>query len=710
MGSEFSGPYVKNRTIAQRPLWVNAALTIGAAALVAITLLLFTFNFFLTQNLKQQNEHETRETLNILAVTGSQAIITADFAHLEQMIDVLMGTSAEITAIDVSAYGESLLSKHKETQPQKDELLTATQDIIANGQTVGHVSVTRSPEILDELKAKNLSSLNSLVFFLMSIFAILITGMFYRLAIVPINLIHKTLVDHSDEHFQDLTKSPSLEVAKIAAATQNLQEAKQQIQIAAQEDQIFAQIMSISKPGLPCIEFLQRALDIIIDQTPWLQEQRQGAMFLAEEEGNLELVAYHNIDPPILKHCNKIPVGHCLCGKAAATRTTLFAPRIDERFDNRFSELKDHGQFSAPILHDGNLLGLLLVYVPAGHHTNEEETAFLNKITAALASVIIQKQYENKLRSTSEKLRQAKLDIEVSHQHVLHAEKLSSIGQLAAGIAHEINTPVQFVGDNTRFLDDAFNDLSELITHCDKIMESESVTDVTKEQVKKAKEIAEDIELDYLIEEIPNAISQSLEGVERISTIVQSMKEFSHPGSIDMAPCDLNKSILSTINVSRNEWKYCSDLTTDLDESLPLIPCLAGEFNQVVLNIIINATHAISDHFEGQEGCLGKIHISTTREDEFVAVRISDNGGGIPANIRNKLFDPFFTTKEVGKGTGQGLAIAHSVITVKHNGTIYVEVDEGVGSTFVIKLPVTQAPNNDKHQDKPVEEALVSEG
>jgi PAS domain S-box-containing protein len=252
------------------------------------------------------------------------------------------------------------------------------------------------------------------------------------------------------------------------------------------------------------------------------------------------------------------------------------------------------------------------------------------------------------------------------------AQKLESIGQLAAGIAHEINTPIQYIGDNGKFLEEAFRDLIGVVRH-------RTGPDCSVDTV--------DVDVDYLEEEIPKAIEQLQAGVDHVARIVRAMKEFSHPGPLEKMPVDINRAIESTVMVSRNEWKYVADLTTDLDPGLPLVYCVAGEFNQVMLNLIVNAAHAISDVFKGS-GRKGAIRVSTRRKEECVEIRVSDTGGGIPEAIQSKVFDPFFTTKPVGKGTGQGLAIAHTVIVKKHRGTIGFETAAGVGTTFIIQLPL----------------------
>lgn len=269
---------------------------------------------------------------------------------------------------------------------------------------------------------------------------------------------------------------------------------------------------------------------------------------------------------------------------------------------------------------------------------------------------------------------------------LLQAQKLESIGQLASGIAHEINTPTQYIGDNVRFLKDAFEDLQGLLSNYERLLSAAKDNSLTGETVQEVSAAVKSVDSAYLLEEIPKAIGQTLEGVGRVSNLVHAMKEFSHPGAKEKVALDLNHAIETTITVARNEWKYVAELETDFDSTLPAIFCQPGEFNQVILNLIVNAAHAIAE-VVGKGGTLGKIKVQTLNCPEWVEIRIQDSGSGIPEAVRARIFDPFFTTKEIGKGTGQGLAIAHSVVVDKHDGTIHFETEEGKGTTFVIRLP-----------------------
>ena len=277
----------------------------------------------------------------------------------------------------------------------------------------------------------------------------------------------------------------------------------------------------------------------------------------------------------------------------------------------------------------------------------------------------------------------------VKFQAKLHqSQKMEAIGQLAAGIAHEINTPTQFVGDNTRFLQDIFDDLIEICRLYSELIKTARTRSLSEELLQNFQKHFDELDIEYLEEEVPLSIQQTLKGVDRIANIVQAMKIFAHPGGIEKEAIDINQEIKKTITITRNEWKYVARLVTDFDSNLPLVPCYRAEFNQVILNLIINAAHAIADSNGDTSAEKGTITISSGCDGNWAEIRISDTGHGIPEEIRHRIFDLFFTTKEPGRGTGQGLAIAHSVIVEKHNGVLNIETEVGKGTTFVIRLPI----------------------
>jgi two-component system NtrC family sensor kinase len=287
--------------------------------------------------------------------------------------------------------------------------------------------------------------------------------------------------------------------------------------------------------------------------------------------------------------------------------------------------------------------------------------------------------------------KRAERERELMEIQLRHAQKMESIGQLAAGIAHEINTPTQYIGDNTRFLKDAFTDLHQLLGHYDKLLEAAKSNAITPELLNQVDAAAKRADLSYLVSEIPKAIDQSLEGVERVAKIVCAMKDFSHPGAEDKVVVNLNKAIESTLTMTHNEWKFVAEVVMDFDQNLPAIPCFPGQLNQVLLNLIVNAAHAIGDRVGDGSQSKGTITVQTRHRDDFVEIRITDTGVGIPERVRSRIFEPFFTTKPIGKGTGQGLAIAHAVIVDQHGGTIDFETEIGVGTTFIIRLPLLPA-------------------
>lgn len=267
------------------------------------------------------------------------------------------------------------------------------------------------------------------------------------------------------------------------------------------------------------------------------------------------------------------------------------------------------------------------------------------------------------------------------------AQKLEAVGQLAAGIAHEINTPTQYVGDNIEFLEDAFKDIFG-------ILQPLSAQNEPKEPEKAAQtmdtlnKMIRDADVEFLMQEIPLSIKQSKEGIQRVAEIVKSMKQFAHPGGDEKSPLDINQAVRDTILVCRNEWKYYSDVQTELDPELPPVSCYQGEIKQVLLNIIVNAAQAIEDSLDTEGDKKGTILVQTRKDGDWAEIKIADDGPGMPPEVKDRVFDPFFTTKEVGKGTGQGLNLAYRTVVQKHQGSLWVESEEGQGAAFIIRLPL----------------------
>jgi PAS domain S-box-containing protein len=284
--------------------------------------------------------------------------------------------------------------------------------------------------------------------------------------------------------------------------------------------------------------------------------------------------------------------------------------------------------------------------------------------------------------------KEAELERQQMELQLRQSQKLESIGQLAAGIAHEINTPTQYVGDNTRFVKDSFPVIMQVLKSHEALLAAVKNQAVTPELLVQSEALLQESDLEYLFIQIPTALGETLEGVERVSKIVRAMKEFSHPGGKEKSPADLNKAIESTTTVARNEWKYVADLKLELEPKLPPVPCFLGEFNQCILNLIVNAAHAIGDVVKKNPGTKGLITVQTRRDGDQVEIRVTDTGTGIPEALRPKIFEPFFTTKDVGKGTGQGLAMVYGCLVKRHDGTVTFETEVGRGTTFIIRLPL----------------------
>jgi signal transduction histidine kinase len=301
----------------------------------------------------------------------------------------------------------------------------------------------------------------------------------------------------------------------------------------------------------------------------------------------------------------------------------------------------------------------------------------IKSLTRRLKGLIVGLEATVKKRTAALLKKTEQLEMEMKQRkeletQLVHAQKMEAVGQLASGIAHEINSPSQFANDNILFLKDAVDGFIA--------------------KISATPNAPDEKELTFLKENAPEAVQQAQEGISRITTIVKSMKNFAYRDAESAKkPNDLNQAIKSTIVVATNEWKYHAEIVTNLDENLPMVPCNIGEINQVVLNLVVNGAHAIRDRVGSAEK--GEINISTKHypNDNCVVISITDNGGGIPKKVQERIFEPFFTTKEVGVGTGQGLAIAHSVVVKSHSGQIWFQSVEGQGTTFYIKLPMSHS-------------------
>jgi len=360
----------------------------------------------------------------------------------------------------------------------------------------------------------------------------------------------------------------------------------------------------------------------------------------------------------------------------AARRYRYLAPQAEKVFDAKLASL-----MTGIVLHDDDrarVQGALDAFVRGDRPANEP----IDYRLATKTRVVHVRTFFSSL--VGDRLRGIMLDVtrQVSLEADLRqAQKLESVGRLAAGVAHEINTPVQFISDSMEFAKDAVGDLIQLVEEQQAALAATGDADA----IRRATEECERADLPYLREHLPAAVIRASEGAERVATIVRSMKMFSHPTQSARSLLDLRQSIESALAIAAGEYKHVADVTTTL-ERVPSVMCFAGEIHQAILNIIVNAAHAISDAVAGTDR-RGTIKIGLSREGEVAVITISDTGTGIPEHARGQIFDQFFTTKPVGKGTGQGLALVHATIVDKHRGSIKFDTEVGVGTTFTLRIP-----------------------
>jgi len=278
-------------------------------------------------------------------------------------------------------------------------------------------------------------------------------------------------------------------------------------------------------------------------------------------------------------------------------------------------------------------------------------------------------------------------DLDKTRMQLAQIQKLEAVGQLAAGIAHEINTPLQFIGDNTRFMQEGWKDTQRALAVQQRLLDAAQAGVVPPALLSEVDSDLKALDLAYLADEMPKALQQTLDGVEKVTKIVGAMKEFALPTSTERAPTDLNRALDTTLTVTHPEWSSVAELELELDPNLPLVSCQQREINQVLLNLVINASQAIREKQRGSPEVKGQIGIQTSAQEAWVELRVRDTGTGIAADLQHRIFEPFFTTKAVGQGTGQGLTTARSIVH-NHGGTIDFMTVPGTGSTFVVRLPI----------------------
>jgi signal transduction histidine kinase len=337
------------------------------------------------------------------------------------------------------------------------------------------------------------------------------------------------------------------------------------------------------------------------------------------------------------------------------------------------------------------------VFLVWGCVTSDREMREFANVQGEVEGVnaLVERQVQQRTQELQQRTEQLTRSLENESRmesQLAQSQKLEAVGQLAAGVAHEINTPMQFINDNIHFLKECISGLFRVVDAYQSNLDGTGERKSWEERQALITETKTECRFDKIRVQIAPAIEESLEGIQRVVQILAAMKVFSHPGTTIKTSTDLNEAIRSTVTISKNRWKEAAKMVLELADDLPRVDVFPAEINQVLLNLVVNAGDAIVEKLGEGSGTLGQITIRTSATQADLVIEVSDTGGGIPAEIQQRIFDPFFTTKDVGKGTGQGLSISHEVIVGKHQGRIAIDSTPGVGSTFRIELPLEPAP------------------
>lgn len=316
------------------------------------------------------------------------------------------------------------------------------------------------------------------------------------------------------------------------------------------------------------------------------------------------------------------------------------------------------------------------------------------RLLGGQASVALQRTASHQETVRARDSLQETLDVlKTTQDSLIEAQKMESIGVLAAGVAHEINTPVQFIGDNVAFLAETFGEIMAAISAAKADLQGDDAAASAASAMQRFNQI----DIDYLLEDVPLALEQTAEGIDRVATTVRALKEYSHPGSKQRSLIDIGKTLNTITTVTRSEWRTSATVEVVVDAGTPAVWALGNDLHQVFLNLIVNAVHAIRERWGPQAAASGRIEVSAEPWRDGVEVRVSDNGAGIPKAVHDRIFDQFFTTKAVGTGSGQGLTLAYRAIVQQHRGTLTFETEPGSGTTFVIRLPQGSPEVQDEH-------------
>ncbi len=423
-------------------------------------------------------------------------------------------------------------------------------------------------------------------------------------------------------------------------------------------------ILKISMEQISLKEQLDKIL-FLIATTPRLSIQSKCSIYIVEDDPNtLVIGSQRGYSKEILETCSTVPFGRCLCGKAASKREIVFSDSIDHHHTIKYEGMQAHGHYCIPIISHGRSIGVINIYIKDGEERNRHIEDFLSSIAFTLAGMIERKQSEEK---------QAYLlkELQASQEQTLQSSKMAALGQLAAGIAHEINNPVGFINQNIKNLGKFSEKLTTLIDLYDKAEKS-------NKQKAEFASYKREINYEYIKTRTKDMVERSCAGIDRIKKIILDLKTYSNLDASEVGDLDINKSLDVILELLHHEIKNKISVLKEYNV-LPLVTCYAGKLNQVFMNVLINATQAIERE--------GTITIRTGREEEYVKVDICDTGTGVPNVIKEKIFDPFFTTKPVGQGAGLGLSVSYSIIK-QHEGEISFQSNEGAGSTFTIKIPL----------------------
>jgi len=414
---------------------------------------------------------------------------------------------------------------------------------------------------------------------------------------------------------------------------------------------------------------IEKLPEVIVEVAMRVMAADSVSLLLPGVGDELYMAHSYGLDPMVAQMV-RVRIGEGVAGRVAASRTPVII-QGDVRNQAGFEGVtKTSGAKSSivyPLVSDQRLLGMLTfnrasAARPFRQHDLEKAGVLASQVLLSLETTRLVRQN-------------------------LTNEKLAAVGQLAAGITHEINTPIQFIGDSVTFLKRAIENVTTVLRSHNELLDAASSDPALAPLVERIKAQESELDIAYDLEEMPIAVNRTLEGVGRVAEIVRAMKAFAHPDRKDKSPASINEVLLNALTVARNEYKYVAETVTEFGD-VPVVTCHAGEIGQVFLVLVVNAAHAIADTATVKEGGKGTITVKTRSDgDHHVLITIADTGSGIPVEIRDRIFEPFFTTKEVGKGTGLGLPIARAIITEKHGGSLTFSTEIGRGTTFSVRLP-----------------------